>query len=219
MRGERRPRPVPESLGGVERLGRRKVVVRVTVVVLLVAVALSVRFAGLLQPASPLLPPLDRSAQVTDGVMRASVPHESEYRLLRDSFRVRAIVSIGRTTVEEEAETRALGIRLLSLDIGDADAPTAQQLRDVIGLIRSTTASGDVVFLHDKDGAGPVLSLAAMVQLVDGVSLSDVLADLDPEEQGRLTVPQRQALQGVDDALSGTGDATGPYAVLRGVTW
>jgi hypothetical protein len=73
-----------------------------------------------------------------------------------------------------------------------------------------------VVFLHDRDGAGPVLVVAVMVQLLDRVPLSDALGGLAPEERSRLSVSQVQALQSASAAVSGDDPYNGPYVPLRG---
>ncbi|HEY6422182.1 MAG TPA: hypothetical protein VIY28_02820 [Pseudonocardiaceae bacterium] len=210
--------PVTAALGGVEPLPHRQVVLRVVVVLVVLVLGLLVRFSGVLHKADPALPPLDGAAQVMPGVLRAGPASETELMLMRDSFHVSGVVAIGDVTVEERAVTKALGMQLMTIEIADVDAPSAQHVVELVRFVRSNTENGHgAVYLHDGDGSGPVLVTAAMVQLVEGMPLADVLARLTPQERAALGPAQNQALQDAAAALTGDGLPTGPYVALREV--
>ncbi len=202
------------ALGGTGALPRRQVVLRVLVVLVVLALGLLVRSSGALHSPDPQLPPLDGAARVDPSVLRAGPATETELMLLRDSFHVRGVVVVGDVTVEERAVTRSLGVGLLTIEISDVDAPSPRQVTELIRFVRATTADGEgTVFLHDDDGSGPVLVTAAIVQLVDRVPLTDVLARLTTAERAAISPAQNLALQGVAAAVAGGGPATDPYAV------
>jgi hypothetical protein len=204
------------ALGGVEPLHRRQVVLRVVVVLVVLGLGLLVRSSGVLHNGDPLLPPLDGAAQVVPGVLRAGPATETELMLMRDSFHVRGVVAIGDLTVEEVAVTKALGMQLLTIEISDVDAPSPQQVVELVRFVRANTQGDGTVYLHDGDGSGPVLVTAAIVQLTEQVPLADVLARLTPQERAALTPAQNLALQDVAAALAG-GIPSGPYAAIREV--
>jgi hypothetical protein len=206
------------ALGGIEPLSRRRIVLRVVVLAVVVVLGLLARSSGVLHQADPVLPPLDGAAQVLPGVLRAGPATETELMLMRDSFDVRAVVAIGDRTVEEIAVTRALGINLHTIEIADVDAPSPQQVVELVRFVRATTDEGrGVVYLHDGDGSGPVLVTAAIVQLAEQVPLAEVLARFTPQEQAALSPAQNLALQDLAAALTGSGVPSGPYAAAREV--
>jgi hypothetical protein len=205
------------ALGGVEPLRRRQVVLRVVVVLVVLGLGLLARSSGVLHNGDPLLPPLDGAAQVVPGVLRAGPATETELMLMRDSFHVRGVVAIGDLAVEEVAVTKALGMQLLTIEIADVDAPSPQQVVELLRFVRANTQGGNgSVYLHDGDGSGPVLVTAAIVQLAEQIPLADVLARLTPQERAALTPAQNLALQDVAAALAG-GLPSGPYAAIREV--
>ncbi|MEN3302806.1 hypothetical protein [Pseudonocardia sp.] len=199
--------PATAALGRVARLPGRRIAIRAAILVLLLAAALVVRGTGVLHPAQDrTVPPLPAAAVVVPGVFRSATPTETELVLLRDTFAVEGVVSVGAPSVEEQAVVPALGMRLLRLDVADGAAPTAAQvlaLRDFLG---SVPAPGTVI-LHDATGDGPVLVTAAMVQLVQDRPLGAVPAGLSPAETEALSAAQRQSLTDAAAALSGTANS------------
>jgi hypothetical protein len=214
----RRVPEAPAALAGITPLPRRQVVLRVVVVAVVLLLGLLARSSGALHKADPVLPPLDWAAQVVPGVLRAGPATETELMLMRDSFDVQGVVAVGDVTVEERAVTKALGIRLLTVEISDVQAPTPQQVLDLVQFVRTTIDGGHgTVYLHDGDGTGPVVVTAAIVQLVEKVPLTDVLSRMTPPERAGLTPAQNFCLQDLAAALAGSGLPSGPYAALREV--
>ena len=206
------------ALGGIAPLRRRQIVLRVVVVLVVAVLGLLVRSSGLLHKADPVLPPLDWAAQVAPGVMRAGPATETELMLMRDSFHVRGVIAIGDHTVEELAVTRSLGMRLLTIETDDVEAPTPQQVLDVVRFVRVITEDEHgVVYMHDGDGTGAVLIMAAIVQVSEGVPAADVLGRLSPLERRALSPAQQVCLQDVAAALTGSAPPNNPYAALGGV--
>jgi hypothetical protein len=193
--------PTRAALGGTRPLRRRQTVLRLVVLAVAGVLGLVARFTGVLHGADPVLPPLEGVAQVAPQVLRAGTASETELMLLRESLDVRGVVAVGTPTVEEQAVTRSLGMKLLTLDLNDADAPSPEQIDKLVRFVHATTQDGGAVFLHDDDGNGPVLVVAGIVQLVDRVPLSAVLAQLSPQQRVALSPAQNLALRNVAAAL------------------
>ena len=211
--------PCPAALGTVARLRRRRVIGRILLLTTLLTVALAVRATGLLSPPAPLLPPMAGATLVAPGVIRAGPPQETELLLLRDSFRIRTVVAIGDVPAEEQAVTASLGMQLHAIPVAPAVAPTDQQVRTVVDVVRSTAAGGQgSVYLHDTADDGRSVAMAAMLQLVDRVPLDEVLRRMPPDHQLKLSAAQLQALRDAAAAISGPGTPNVPYTALREVT-
>jgi len=199
------------ALGPMRSLPKRGILVRLGIVVALLGVALGVRASGILHPDTyAALPPLPAVAPVVPGVVRSATPTETDFVLLRDTYSVHTIVSIGTPSVEEQAVVPALGMVLVPIDVPPGAAPTAKQVVDLRTLAR---AGGGRVVLHDDTGTGPVVITAAALQLATGLPLDSVLADLGPGAQ-QLTPAQQQALQSIAAAAQGPADPANPYADL-----
>jgi hypothetical protein len=199
------------ALGPMRSLPKRGILVRLGIVVALLAVALGVRASGILHPDTyAALPPLPAVAPVVPGVVRSATPTETDFVLLRDTYSLHTIVSVGAPSVEEQAVVPALGMVLVPIDVPPGAAPTAKQVVDLRTLAR---AGGGRVVLHDDTGTGPVVMTAAALQLATGLPLDSVLADLGPAAQ-QLTPAQQQALQNIAAAAQGPADPANPYADL-----
>lgn len=207
-----RPADTP-AFGHVGRLGTGAVLVRVAIIIGVLAVALLAKTSGVLSSDSgdPTLPPMPGAAKVVPGLVRAGVPNAEEMALLRDSLNVRVIAATGSATAEERATAKALGLRMAPFPLPADAAPSAEQVRTLVGLVHG----GAVVFLHGTDDAGATPTMSAMVQLVTGVSLPAALGGLTPEERAAMSPAQNQALQDVSAVMSGTAPPTSPYASLR----
>ncbi|MCW0211864.1 MAG: hypothetical protein OJJ54_00730 [Pseudonocardia sp.] len=204
--------PTTSALGRVTRLAGRRIAIRAAILVLLLGAALVVRETGILHPdQQQVVPPLPAAALVLPGVFRSATPTETELVLLRDTFAVKAVVSVGVPSVEEQAVVPALGLRPLRLDLPAGAAPTAEQVLALRDLLRSVPAPGTVL-LHDGTGDGPVLVASAMAQLVEGRPLDTVLAGFTPAETEALSAAQKQALKDAAAALAG---AANPYSALK----
>ncbi len=199
------------ALGPLRGLGKRTILLRLGAVVALLAIGLAVRASGVLHPdTTAALPPLPAVAAVVPGVVRSSTPTEPELVLLRDTYSVHTIVSVGPPSVEEQAVVPTLGMVLMQVDVPTGAAPTPKQVGDLRALVE---AGGGRVVLHDDTGSGPVLITAAALQLATGLPLDAVLADLGPAA-GQLAPAQQQALKDIAAAVAGEANPANPYANL-----
>jgi hypothetical protein len=211
----RRPPPAAPALGGISSLGRRRVTLRVIGIAALLVAALGLRASGVLHPSASLPPPLAGWARVEPGVVRGSQPADLDLIQLRDGFGVRAVVDVDGTDVNERAVTRGLGLRLLVLNVGTREAPSAA---DLIALARFLPTAGGTVYLHDSTGNGSVVVVAAALRVMHGESLAGVVRTLSREDITALSVPQLLALTDIESVMHGGRPRTAGYAALRGVT-
>jgi hypothetical protein len=191
----------------------------------LLAAALFVRASGVLRtgPTDRSLPPLLGVAAVAPGLLRGGEPSDAEMMRLRDDYGVRAVVDVDGMDVEERAVTRALGLRTHELLLTDRRPPTAGDIQGLLRFLRAAPVgqpdgSGGVVYLHDLDGRGPVLVVAAILQLLRGDPLETVLDAVDAPGGRGLPAAHVLALSEVDRALRGVPPANA-YWSLRGRTW
>ncbi len=216
--------PAGPAFGRSEPLGWWRGGLRLLGLTVLLALALLVRASGVLHPATagPPLPPLPGAALVEPGVLRGGQPQDLDLANLRDRFRVRAVVDVDGTSVDEQAVAGGLGLRLLVLHLYGTAAPSADDVLAVLALVRfvhGAGGAGGAVYLHDSTGHGPVLVIAAMLRLLRGVPLTTVLRQLSRDEIASLAVEQLLALYEVQAVVRGAEPAPVRYAALRGVTW
>jgi hypothetical protein len=191
----------------------------------LLGLALLVRASGVLHRGNddPSLPPPPARAEVALGVVRGSQPSDLDLVRLRDDYGIRAVIAVNAPTVEEQATTRALDLRLLVLHVPDRGAPPATDILAAARFLHSASvgagADSQGVFIHDTTGQGPVLVVSCMLRLLHGEPLSTVVRQLSRADLGNVTPQQLRALRELDAALRGQPAAPGPYAALRGVTW
>ena len=222
----RRRLPATPAFGTCPPAGLRRRVVVLAVLVVLLTAALGVRASGVLRSGQTdeSLSPTLAVTGVAPGLLRGGQPVDVELLRLRDDYGVRAVIDVNRMDVEEQAETRDLGLRTLELDLGDGQAPTAPDMLRLVRFLRSTVAprpgSGGtgVVYLHDADGRGSVLVLSAMLQVLRGVPLATVLDGLRAGGAPALSDAQSAALSDMERVRIGAAP-TGAYAVLRGESW
>jgi hypothetical protein len=210
------------ALGPLPALGRPAVLLRVTIVVCLLAVAVLARNSGALraEAVDSVVPPMPAAAQVLPGVLRGAAPSDVELTQLRDSYGVRALVAVAGASIEERAVVRSLDLELLELDVIDEAPPGPEPMLELVRLVRSTTeVPGHAVYVHDASGRGPdLITAAAMLQVLDGVPPPAVLAGLAPEERAVLGPAHLAALDAVAAVADGTAAPDNPYLVLREVT-
>jgi hypothetical protein len=210
------------TFGECRSLGWRQRALVLAVLFTLLAAAVLIRFSGVLRPVSAL-PPLPGAAVVAPGVVRGGEPSDQDILRLRDRYGVRAIVDVETMDLEEQAVTRSLSMPSLALAVAEGRAPSADQILLLARFLRSTLpASRDddagVVYLHDSDGGGPVLVVAAILQLLRGTPSDVVFGQLPLPASRGFTSEQQRALREVAAVVEGRS-VTGRYAALRGVTW
>ena len=217
----RYPSPFP-AMGPIPPLGRRAVLLRITVVVCVLALSVLVRNTGALnrEAEDSRVPPMPDAALVLPGVVRGGAPSDTELAQLHAAFDVRAVVAVGGASVEERAVARDLDVRLLEFDVGAEVPPSPDQLLELVGFVRATTdVPGQAVYVHDATGSGPELVVtAAMLQaLGDPTARRSVLDRLDATERVALGAAQLSAVEAVVAVADGVADADNPYAPLREV--
>jgi hypothetical protein len=209
------------ALGTLSPLGRPAVLLRITLVVCLLAVAVLARNSGVLraEPAVSVVPPMPAAAQVQPGVVRGAAPSDTELTQLRESYGVRAVVAVAGASVEERAVVRSLDLQLFELDVLDEAPPGPQPMLELVRFVRSTTElPGQAVYVHDAFGRGPDLTTAAaMLQVLDGATAPAALAGLAPEERAALGPTHVAALEAVAAVADGTAAPDNPYLLLREV--
>src|SRR5262249_19147234 len=151
--------PAGPAFGRSEPLGWWRGGLRLLGLAVLLALALLVRASGVLHPAAarPPPPPLPGAALVGPGVLRGRQPPGLDLAHLPDRFRVRAVVDVDGTSVDEQAVAGGLGLRLLALHLYDTAVPSADDVLAVLALVRLVRGAGGAVYLHDSTGHGPVL--------------------------------------------------------------
>lgn len=209
------------AMGSLPALSRHAVMLRVTVVVCLLAVAVLARNTGVLraEPADSVVPPLPAAAQVVPGVLRGAAPSDIELTQLRDSYGVHAVVAVAGASIEERAVVRSMELDLFELDVLDEGPPGPEPMLGLVRFVRSATAvQGQVVYVHDAFGRGPdLITAVAMLQVLDGATAPAVLAGLRPDERALLGPAHLAALDAVAAVAAGTATPDNPYLVLREV--
>jgi hypothetical protein len=211
--------PADPAFGRSEPLGWWRGGLRLLGLAVLLALTLLVRASGVLHPAAagPPLPP--GAALVEPGVLRGGQPQDLDLANLRDRFRVRAVVDVDDTSVDEQAVAGGLGLRLLALHLYGTAAPSADDVLALVRFVRGAGGAGGAVYLHDSTGHGPVLVVAAVLRLLRGVPLTTVLRQLSRDEIASLSMEQLLALYEVQAVVRGVEPVPVRYAALRGVTW
>ncbi|AGL17161.1 hypothetical protein [Actinoplanes sp. N902-109] len=196
------------AFGSCPPAGRRHRLAVLAALVLLPGAALGVRASGVLGSASDrTLPSSLAVATVAPGLLRGGGPADVDLLRLRDDHGVRAVVAVGGMAVEEQAATRALGQRSLQLAVADGAAPSADELVRLVRFLRSATGTG-VVYLHDRDGHGPVLVTAALLRVLRGVPATTALDELRAASERPVTAAEARAVSTVRS-----------WPQLRGESW
>jgi hypothetical protein len=164
-------------------------------------------------------------AAVVPGLVRGGQPDDTDLMRLRDDYGGRWVAGVDGMQAEEQATARSLGLRTLRLDIPDDGAPSAGEVLALVRFLHGTAADrragagSGVVYLHDTTGHGSVLVVAAVLKLLRGWPLPDVLRERSSQSTGGFNAQQLLALQEVAAVVKGDPRPDGPYAALRGVTW
>jgi hypothetical protein len=178
-RGRRGPSP---AIGALEPLPRRVRLLRLAVAFAFAVALLAGRFF-LNVGAAPTLPPLPGAAQVTQNLLRGGQPDDLDLELLAEQYRVRTVVNINRSNVEERAVTAAQHQAYLEIPIAADTAPTWPQLAAIAEFLRHHARYGQVVYLHDNSGGGPVVATTEMLFLLRGEPLRQVLRSTAREQR------------------------------------
>jgi hypothetical protein len=209
------------AMGLLPAIGRRAVLLRVTVVVCLLAAAVLARNTGVLraEQVDSVVPPMPAAAQVLPGVLRGAAPSDLELTQMRDSYGVRAVVAVAGASIEERAVVRSLDLELFELDVLDEGPPGPEPMLELVRFVRSATeVPGEVVYVHDAFGRGPdLITAVAMLQVLDGATARAVLAGLRPEERAALDPAHVSALAAVAAVAEGRAASDNPYFVLQEV--
>jgi hypothetical protein len=208
------------AVGGGGRLPRSALIwrgaVALTVVLVLACAKLGVSH-GVIKVRT-LIPP---SRVVAAGLLVGAVPSDSDLRQLASGFDVRGVVNLAAPSVAEQVTAASLHLGYLALPVPDQGSPTWPQLRTLAGFMRTYTAGGASVFLHDDAGGGRAVVTAAMLLLLRGQAWPAVAAELTPAGLKALCDCQLRDLRRLRSALGSTGPENrgNPYAAARLERW
>lgn len=216
------PANVHPAIGGGGRLprkilGRRGAMVLALVILLgLTKHVVSARAVG---PDS--LSALPGGHSVTAGLDVGGQPSDLDLQALADSYRVDGLANLGGVSVAEEVTAAALHQAYLRLNVAPGAALTWVQLKTLATFMRTETANGSTVYVHDDTGGGRVVAAADMLLLVRGRSWSAVRTGMTASQQNSLSIAQLQALKELVSALhQGRSSMTmNPYAAARLEPW
>jgi hypothetical protein len=216
--------PTEPALGGFAKLGRRQTIVRIVLVLVALAV-LGGQVTGLFPlvrkgtPVAPL-----GATTVASDLMRGGQPADADLIALRDQYRIRAVVNLAGTDVAERAVAQDLDMGYLELEIPPDAAPTAAQLGRIVAFLRTYVERRQVVYLHDLSGREWSVVTSAMLLLLRGDGLDQVLAAFPAADRSAITAAQLTALRDVAAAKAahGAGSAVpsgNRYAAAGRLTW
>jgi hypothetical protein len=210
-------------VGGGGRLPRRSLIrrgaVALALALLLIAGKLGVSH-GVIKVRT-LLPP---SHAVTDGLLIGATPSDGDLRQLASEFKVDGVINLGAPNVAEQVTAASLHLSYLNLPMAPQTSPTWPDLRELASFMRTHTAGGAAVFIHDNVGGGRAVVTAAMLLLLRGQAWPAVSAELTKDELGSLCDCQRRAIDRLVLALHPGGSthrslAHDPYAAARLDPW
>jgi hypothetical protein len=210
-------------VGGGGRLPRRSLIrrgaVALALALLLIAGKLGVSH-GVIKVRT-LTPP---SRAVAVGLLIGAVPSDNDLRQLASEFKVDGVVNLGASSVAEQVTAASLHLGYLNLPLARETSPSWPDLRELAGFMRTHTAGGAAVYIHDDVGGGRAVVTAAMLLLLRGQAWPAVSAELTPGELGSLCDCQRRAIDRLVLALrpsgtSGRSLAHDPYAAARLDPW
>jgi hypothetical protein len=216
--------PQAPALGEHTRLGRGQFIFRL-VLVLAAGAVLGAQLSGVVNLKSHAVPapPLD-AVTVAFNLVRGARPTDADLIALHSQYRVAAVVNITGPNVEERVVTKDLGLDYLELSLGGVPAASADQLGQVVTFIDGHLSKGDVVYLHDDTGHRECVALTAMLLLLRGQPLAEVLEAMPTDEYVTLTGARLTALRQLAAAKSAHSadspvPADNPYAGAAALTW
>jgi hypothetical protein len=210
------------ALGSAGALGRRQLVFRM-ILVALAAGVLGGQLSGLIDLKGNALPapPLDATT-VAYHLVRGARPADKDLIALRSEYRVTAVVNLTGPSVEERVVARDLGVDYLELSLAADAAPSAAQLTSVADFVRTHLSKGDVVYLHDDTGHDACVAMSAMLLLLRGDPLDQILAALPAGDRQALSAQQLAALRALAAVKSTRGEAVpanNPFLSAATLSW
>jgi hypothetical protein len=216
--------PVTSALGSQAKLGRRQFGFRL-VLVALAAGVLGGQLSGLIDLKGNALPapPLDATT-VAFHLVRGARPADKDLIALRTEYGVKAVVNLSGPNVEERVVTRELALDYVELSLAADAAASASQLTTVVDFVRTHLSKGEVVYLHDDTGHDASVAMAAMLLLLRGEKLDQVLGTFSAQDRHALSGDQLVALRALGEAKAAQGNgsavpASNPYSLVASLRW
>ncbi|MGH3185839.1 MAG: hypothetical protein ACRDPY_12360 [Streptosporangiaceae bacterium] len=158
---------------------------------------------------------------ITAGLDIGEAPDDADMQEMATSFRVVAIVNLDSPNVAEQATAASLHQNYLLLPVTPGMAPSLAQLRVMASFMRTNTAHGGSVFVHDDVGGGRAVATAAMLLLLRGEAWPKVTAQLTEADLQALSAGQLVAINQLSSALRrpGSRSPANPYAAARIDRW
>jgi hypothetical protein len=206
-------------LGGGGRLSRRTLIrrgaVALTLALLLIVAKLSISH-GVIKVRT-LLPP---SHGVAGGLLVGGTPSDSDLQQLASQLHVHGVLNLSAPNVAEQITAASLHLGYLHLPLAKEQSPTWPDLVKMASFLRSYTAGGAAVYVHDDVGGGRATVTAAMLLMLRGQAWPAISAELTSGELGSLCDCQRRAIDRLRSALHRTGPLPGnPYDAARLDPW
>jgi protein tyrosine phosphatase (PTP) superfamily phosphohydrolase (DUF442 family) len=100
------------------------------------------------------------------------------YRMLRQKYRVGAVVNLRAEGAEDRQAALAAGMKYLHMPIADGEAPTPAQVKTFFGFLHQTRGQKQVVLWHCAGGIGRTGIFAAMIRLREGWSVKEATEEM-----------------------------------------
>lgn len=158
---------------------------------------------------------------IAAGLDIGAAPGDAAMQEMATYFHVVAIINLDSPNVAEQATAASLHQTYLYLPVAPDMAPSLAQLRIMAGFMRTNTARGGSVFVHDDVGGGRAVTTAAMLLLVRGETWPRVTAQLTKTDLQALSADQLVAINQLSSALRrpGSQSPANPYAAARIDRW
>jgi len=158
---------------------------------------------------------------IAAGLDVGAAPDDAGLQQLATYFRVAALINLASPDVLEQATAASLRENYLYIPVAPGAAPSLAQLRVMAGFMRTNTAHGGSVFVHDDIGGGRAVATAAMLLLLRGETWPTVTAQLTKADLQTLNAGELVAINQLSSALYGPGSRSpaNPYAAARIDRW
>ncbi len=208
------------AIGASGKLPRRTIIARsaVGLALLLLLGAAKLMVSHLVVTPVTMSPP---DYVITAGLDIGAAPDDADMQEMATSFRVVALINLASPNVVEQATAASLHQDYLYLPVPPGAAPSLAQLRIMATFMRTNTARGGSVFVHDDIGGGRAVATAAMLLLLRGETWPNVTAQLTKADLQALNASQLVAINQLSSALRGPGSRSpaNPYAAARIDRW
>ena len=158
---------------------------------------------------------------IAAGLDVGAAPDDAGLQEMASYFRVTGLINLASPNVAEQATAASLHQNYLYLPVAPGAAPSLAQLRVMASFMRTNTAHGGSVFVHDDIGGGRAVATAAMLLLLRGETWPKVTAQLTTADLQALSAGQLVSINQLSSALRrpGSRSPANPYAAARIDRW